>query len=419
MDNEQYKESEDVSRYEAESKPGNGKSLFIKGIIIGVLLSAAFVLGFCVVSGLMVKKETKSVLSEATEVRLATVRGLINTYYYKDVDDDKLAEGVIKGMVEGLDDPYSAYYNKSEYEKSKINTTGNYSGIGAVLSKNKDNGLIAISRIYEGSPAEKSGLMVGDEIVSADGYLASGMDLSDFVEHVRGEKGTKVLLVLNRNGERITVEVERDDVNIPSVAHRMLDDEIGYIIIGDFAGNTSNEFTEAIDDLQSKGAKAIVYDIRSNPGGLVKSATDMLDVLLPEGVVVYLMDKNGKKTEYTSAEESKVDLPAAVLIDGNSASAAEIFAGALRDFEYATLIGTKTYGKGVVQNTIPLIDGSALKLTTATYYTPKGECIHEKGIEPDIELEYEYTGEGIGDDYEYDKDKQVAKAMEVLKKEIE
>ncbi|MCR5098082.1 MAG: S41 family peptidase [Lachnospiraceae bacterium] len=418
MDNGQFEESKDLSRYEADEKPGNGKSLFIKGIIIGILLSAAFVLGFLVVRSHFVKKEIQSVLSDETEVRLATLRGLIDTYYYKDVDDAKLAEGVLKGMVDGLEDPYSEYYTKEEYEQVKINTTGNYDGIGAVLSQNRDSGLVSIVRIYEDSPAEKAGIKIGDEIISADGYQASGSELSDFVKHVRGRKGTKVLLVIQRGAERITMEVERDDVNIPSVAHHMLDDEIGYIIIGDFSSNTCNEFEEALEDLRSQGAKAIVYDVRSNPGGLVKSTTDILDILLPEGNLVYMMDKKGKKIDYNSQESSRVDMPAAVLINGDSASASEIFAGALRDYDYATLIGTRTYGKGVVQNTLPLIDGSALKLTTATYYTSKGECINEKGIEPDIELEYEYTGEGSGEDYEYDKDNQVQKALEVLKKEL-
>ena len=419
MDNNLNNNDQDVSRYNVAEKPGDGNRLFFRGVLVGCLLGLAFILGFFGVRSLFVKKQTASILTEETEVRLATLKGLIDTFYYKEADENKLAEGVEKGLIEGLEDPYSQYYTKEEYDQYKISVSGNYAGIGAVLTKDKTTKEVSIIRIYEDSPAQKAGLLEGDIILSADGYMGAEMELSDFVQHVRGDKGTETSLEIISSGVKKTVTVVRDEVNIPSVLHRMLDEKIGYILISDFSTNTCNEFSEALDDLKSQGAKAVVYDVRSNPGGLVDSVTDVLDVLLPEGTVVYMMDKNGKKTEYTSKESSRVDMPAAVLINSDSASSAEIFSGALRDYKYATLIGTKTYGKGVVQNTFPLSDGSAVKLTIASYYTPNGECIHEKGIEPDIELEYEYTGEGTGEDYEYDKDNQIQKAIEILKKEID
>ncbi len=391
---------------------------FFKGLVVGLLIGLAFILGFFGARGLLIKKTTDKVLSDATEEKLAVLSGLIHTYYYKDVDDEKLSDGVLKGLVEGLGDPYSAYYTKEEYEQQLINTNGNYAGIGAVLSQDKDTMQVSIVKIYEGSPAEKAKLLVGDIIVSADEYIGTSMELSDFVQHIRGEKGSVVSLKIKRGDELLDYDVTRDEVTIQSVYYQMLDDEIGYILIGDFSLNTENEFKDAIADLKSLGMKAVIYDVRSNTGGLVESVTDMLDDILPEGTTLYMMDKKGKKTNFDSDEETKEELPTVVLTDGATASAAEIFAGAIRDFKYGTLIGTKTYGKGVVQRPFPLSDGSAIKLTTESYYTPNGECIHEKGIEPDIELEYKYTGTGTGTEYEYDKDNQVQKAIEVLKKEL-
>ena len=418
MDSDQNNDITGTSRYEADKKPGNGNRLFFWGIIIGALTGVALVLSFLIIRGDISFADKEEIVSEETESRLAEVNGIINTYYYKDVNDEDLQNGVVKGFVEGLDDPYSRYMTKEEYEQVLIDTYGNYAGIGATLTQDKSTKEVSVVKVYDDSPAKKAGIEKGDIIVSAGEYTARDMELSDFVQHIRGEKGTPVSLVILHKGEQKSMDVVRDDVIIPSVDHRMLDDEIGYIIIGDFAANTKDEFVEALDDLRAKGAKAIVYDLRDNTGGLVDSVTQILDVLLPEGTLVYMLDNKGKKTEYTSEENSRVDMPAAVLMNSQTASASEIFAGAVRDFDYATLIGTKTFGKGVVQNTLPLSDGGAVRLTIATYYTPKGECIHEKGIEPDIELEYEYTGDLTGKEYQYDKDSQVKKAMEVLKKEI-
>ena len=403
-----------------EISPPAGKKenkwVFFRGVLVGILLGLAFIMGFLGIRSLVLKKSAASVMDETTEEKLGVLNGLIHTYYYQDVDDADLSDGLLKGFVEGLNDPYSAYYNKEEYEQFMISTTGNYAGIGAVLSQDKDTNRVSIIKIYPGSPAEKAGLRVDDVIISADGVMAVDMELSDFVQHIRGEAGTSVSLEIYRDGQQTTYEVEREAITIPSVSYRMLGDDVGYIMISEFSEGTASEFEAALSDLKSQGMRAVIYDVRSNPGGLVDAVTDILDDILPKGTTVYMMDKKGEKTTYTSDEETQEDFPTVVLINGNSASAAEIFSGAIRDFKYGTLVGTKTYGKGVVQNTLPLSDGSALKLTIASYYTPSGECIQGTGIEPDVELEYEYTGEGSGDDYEYDKDNQVQKALEILKK---
>ena len=213
------------------------------------------------------------------------------------------------------------------------------------------------------------------------------------------------------------MEITRAEVKVPSVEHEMLPGNIGYIAIADFSSNTKEQYDEAMKDLQAQGMKAVVFDLRYNGGGLVDSVVEILDEILPEGTTVYMEDKNGKRTDYTSDGEHYLDMPIAVLTSKNTASAAEIFAGAIRDYEYGTLIGTKTYGKGIVQTTVPLSDGSAIKITIASYFTPSGECIHKKGIKPDVELEYEFMG---GDDEEYSTslDNQIQKACEILREEM-
>jgi carboxyl-terminal processing protease len=326
-------------------------------------------------------------------------------------------------MVEGLEDPYSAYYTAQEYEDFMIDATGSYAGIGAVLSKDISTGAVSIINVYEGSPADESGLKKGDIIVSADGHEGAEEELSVFVQSIRGEEGTDVALEIYRDGKTLEITCTRRAIQVPSVKYQMLKDAngnevIGYIQISEFSEGTYDEFVSALTDLQSQGMKAVIYDVRSNPGGMLSTVTDMLDYILPEGTTVYMLDKQGNKTEYTSDAKQQLDLPTVVLTNGESASASEIFSGAVRDFKYGTLIGTTTYGKGVVQNTYPFKDGSAVKVTIASYYTPNGECIHKKGIKPDVVLEYEYTGDEDAE-YDYYADNQVVAGIEELSKQIQ
>ena len=341
------------------------------------------------------------------------INQLLDKYYYDDIDDSDKIEGLYKGLVESANDPYTVYYTKDEFEDFQISTTGNYAGIGAVLQKNLTTGTVIINKVYEGSPAEKAGLRKDDEILYADDNDATKYDLDEFVEFIRGEAGTDVTIKYVRNGNEKTTVVTRDTITIPSVSYEMLDGNIGYIEITEFANNTETEFMNAINDLKSQGMEAVIFDLRSNGGGLVDTATAMLDDILPAGTTVYTVDKKGNRTDYSSDQENQLKIPTVVLISGYTASASEIFTGAVRDFTWGTIIGTKTYGKGVVQITVPLSDGSAVKVTTETYYTPKGDEIQGKGIEPDIELEYEFLG-GEEDEYSLDLDNQVQKAVEVL-----
>lgn len=405
------------------SKKKKWNPSFKRGILVGVLCSLGiFVLTAGIFFGFFYHSAS-SVLSDATEEKLGLVYSVMKSYFYEEFDDKDLETGIIKGLVEGLDDPYSVYYTADEYEEFMISATGNYAGIGAVLSKDATTGKVSIANVYEGSPAEEAGLKKDDIIISADGYDAQEGDLSTFVQHVRGEEGSDVELVIQRDGQEISVSCTRRTIQVPSVSYRMLNDAsgnatIGYIQIAEFSDGTSSEFKAAIEDLKSQGMKSVIYDVRSNPGGILTTVTDMLDYILPKGTTVYMLDNKGEKTEYTSDAETYLDMPCVVLVNENSASAAEIFSGAIRDFDYGTLIGTTTYGKGVVQNTFPFNDGSALKLTIASYYTPSGECIQGTGIVPDVELEYEYSGD-TDSEYDYYLDNQVVKGIELLSGETE
>lgn len=404
-------EIKEQAETEITSKKKKVKS-FRRGVITGILsclLVVVLVLGVVAFA----LRGTLSSLKGFNISKLQYIASLVQHYYYEDIDDEALTEGIYKGYMEGLNDPYSVYYTAQEYEDMMIDTTGNYAGIGAVLTKDTQTKQVRIVNVYEDSPAEKAGLQADDILLSVDGYKAESEDLDQFVHRIRGEEGTKLTVQYERDGVTNVVEVTRAQVAVPSVRYKMLDDEIGYIYMSEFSENTQKQFEDAMKDLQSQGMKAVIYDLRFNGGGLVDSVVGILDDILPKGTTVYMEDKNGKRTTYTSDDEKQIDMPMAVLTSQNTASAAEIFAGAIRDFDYGTLIGTKTFGKGIVQTTVPLSDGSAIKVTMATYYTPSGECIHKTGITPDVELEYQFLG---GDDDTYDEllDNQIQKGMEVL-----
>lgn len=399
------------------------KHSFGKGVLTGALFVTVI---FALVTAGFFKfyyHDQSDLLNEETEEKLTEVYGVLQSTYYEDIDDSDLSTGLIKGMVEGLNDPYSVYYTAEEYADFMIDATGSYAGIGAVLSKDATSGAVSIINVYEGSPAEESGLKKGDIIISADGHEGVEEELNIFVQSIRGEEGTDVALEILRDGKTLEVTCTRRAIQVPSVKYRMLKDangneDIGYIQIAEFSEGTFDEFVKALTDLQSQGMKAVIYDVRSNPGGMLSSVTNMLDYILPEGTTVYMLDKQNNKTEYTSDAKHHLDIPTVVLTNGESASASEIFSGAVRDFKYGTLIGTTTYGKGVVQNTYPFKDGSAVKVTIASYYTPNGECIHKKGIKPDVVLEYEYTGDEDAE-YDYYADNQVVAGIEELSKQIQ
>ena len=390
------------------------KHPFRNGFLSGVAVCLVIALMVVIVKETMLHSTVGSgFMTKHGVEKVNLLSDVIDQYYYKDITDEEKMEGIYKGLMSSTNDKYTDYYSPKEFKDLMVTMEGDYGGIGATLSQDKATKEVSVVEVYEGSPAARAGLERGDIVISVDGHLGTDESLDDFVQRIRGEEGTSIEMVYKRGDQEKTIEITREEVIVPSVSHRMLDDKIGYIRISSFVNGTQKDFEDALADLQSQGMQGIVFDMRDNGGGMVDSVVAILDDILPVGTVVYTMDKSGKREDYTSDDAKKIDIPVTVLVNENTASAAEIFTGAIRDFNYGTIIGTNTFGKGIVQSTVPLSDGSAVKITVATYYTPSGECIHEKGIKPDIELEFSYADENPTE-YDELKDNQVQKAMEVL-----
>lgn len=321
--------------------------------------------------------------------KLTFLQMLVDNYYLEDVGKVSFSDGIYKGFISSLKDPYSTYYTKEEYSALMESSSGVYCGIGATVSQNAKTGVITIVKPFATGPAYKVGILPGDILYKVNEEAVTGEDLTEVVSKMKGKEGTTVDISVVREGssEPLEFTVTRQEIEVPTIEYKMLDNKVGYIIITQFDEVTVNQFINAIDSLEKDGMKGLVVDVRNNPGGLLQSVVKILDRLLPPELLVYTEDKNGKREEEESVDEDKVSVPIAVLINGQSASASEIFAGTLQDYKVATIIGTTSFGKGIVQKVIPLSDGTAVKLTISKYYTPNGRNIHGIGITPDIEVE--------------------------------
>ena len=341
---------------------------------------------------------------------------LENSFLY-DYEEENLEDMMFKGLAAGLEDPYAAYYSAEEYEEMTKKSNGVYPGIGVLVQQDRRTMEITVEEVYEGGPAEEAGVQPGDQILRVEGQDVSEMELSDVVDMIQGETGTRVSIVFLRGEEELELSVERREVVTKDVKWEMLEDGVAYIQILRFDDVAEEQFAEALKWAEEQGAEKFLFDLRDNPGGNLDTVVEMLDLLLPEGVITYTENKQGERTqEFTSDAEHFVDQPMAVLVNGQSASAAEIFTGALKDYGMAKIVGTKTFGKGIVQTIFPLGDGSAIKMTTAKYFTPSGVCIQGTGIEPDVEIE---ANETLNADEEipHEEDNQLQKALEVLREE--
>ena len=339
--------------------------------------------------------------SEKAKAKTEEIEQIIDELYYFDIDEEKREESYYDGLMYGLDDKYSQYYTKEEYEEMMEEDSGEFEGIGATVSKNMEDGTIYIVKPIKDSPAEKAGLLPGDIIIRVgDLELTTDMELDYVVKHIRGEKGSEVEIEVYREGEDdfLTFTVTRDKISNPTIEYEMLDDKIGYIACEAFNENTLDMFKKAVDDLQNQNARALVFDLRNNGGGYVHIATGMLDYLIDDdavaegsdtpGLLLQTIGKNDNIVEtYKCEDKHSVDLPMTVIVNGNSASSSEIFTGTFQDYKLGKVVGTTTYGKGIVQTVVKLKDGSAVKLTIAQYFIPSGRTVHEVGIEPDIEVE--------------------------------
>lgn len=357
--------------------------------------------------------------SDAVLQKINKLETLIDRFYMEDVDRDKMADGIYKGLLASLGDPYSCYYTADEYKALMESSSGVYCGIGATVSQNVTTGVISIVKPFLNSPAHEAGLLPGDIVYKVNGEEVTGKDLTEVVSRIKGEEGTSAKITIIREGKTEPMEftIPRKTVEVPTIEYEMLDGKIGYIAVSEFDEVTAEQFRKAVDDLEKQGEKGLVIDIRNNPGGLLDTVVDMLDRMLPKGLIVYTEDKYGSREEKYSDGKEEFKKPLAVLINGNSASASEIFAGAIQDYKRGTVVGTTSFGKGIVQSIIPLFDGTAIKVTVSKYYTPNGKNIHGIGISPDVKVD---LNDKLKTQVVIDKkdDNQLQKAIEVIKSKI-
>lgn len=411
----------------------SGRRGFRLGAIVGMLVSlfCAFLFLLVILQSnviLMGKKGTKEdgaqvLTDQKTLSLLRDVQDLILEEYLEDVDSEELVGYMFKGIAVGLDDPYANYYTKKELQSVLDSSSGEYTGIGATMQQSQVSGEIYVVQVYEESPAARAGLQTGDVLRKINDSSVAGMDLSGLVWMIKGMEDAFAMEVYRpETDEELTLTMQCEDIVVKKVEYELLEHQIGYIRLTEFTESAVSQFAEAAEDMKAHGMKKLIVDLRDNPGGLLNSVCDILDQILPEGLIVYMEDKDGHRVEYHADDERSIDCEVAVLVNGYSASASEIFAGAIQDYEIGPVIGTQTYGKGVVQKTYSLSDGSAFKLTVQKYFTPKGQDIDGNGITPDIlvdvdadaDAEEEQT-DSVGDG----KDVVLERALEVLTDEPE
>lgn len=418
-------EEQDNIQVRKESTKKNG---FLWGLLTGVLLMAVFCCVTLLIFTFRAKESAESKQKENQQYTLVrldnngpitpvvlekmqNVMELIHRRFYLDeVTDEQLLDGMYKGMVAALEDPFSEYYTVEELQKLLSDTSGVYYGIGAYVSIDQTYNMTKVSGVIAGSPAEEAKLRANDIIYEIDGVSTYEMSLDEAVKLIKGDEGTETVLTIIRDGEMLKVPIIRRKVESPTVNSEMLPQDMGYLQIVQFDDVTPGQFKLALDGLKEQGMKGLILDLRANPGGTLDGVVDIAGQILPEGLIVYTEDKEGKRNEYYSDGKGELQIPIVVLVDMNTASAAEILSGAIQDYEKGTIIGTTTYGKGIVQSVISLPDDSAVKITVSAYYTPKGRNIHKLGIEPDIVCEFDadaYYGEEAFDN-------QLEKAKEVL-----
>lgn len=350
-------------------------------ILLGLLVIICLVEGFFLYKAYIIPSDIFK-----TAQKIHKIQNTVEKNYKGKIDKEQLEEYMYKGLIAGLGDVYSDYYSKEEFDSLMETTNGVYSGIGLYMTQDAKTMEITVIKTIKGSPCDGSGLKKGDVLTKVDGSSVKGENVTDVVKKIKGEEGSNVSLTFERSGEAkpMNYTFTRASVETPTVETKMLDDKIGYLSILEFDDVTVKQFESGIKKLEKQGMKSLVIDLRDNPGGLLSAVVEIADDILPEGKIVYTKDKDGNQKDYNAENDDQLDLPICVLVNENSASASEILAGAIKDRKAGTIVGKTTFGKGIVQGFYDLNDGSYLKLTYASYYTPAGYNIHEKGIKPDI-----------------------------------
>lgn len=407
-----------------EEKKQSGIKIFLGGLLTGTLIvgiiSAVYIhqktwTPVSTEQEVVAEKSEDSVISDHVISKLQYLESGIENYYLEDIDDSELEESLYHGLVDGLGDPYSTYYSEEEFEAVMEATEGIYYGIGAYIGYDEETDYCKITKVMENSPAQEVGLQAEDLLVEVDGEDMMGISTSEIVTYIKGPEHTTVDLTVYREGEKdfLDFTVERRKIETPTVVYAIDDEQIATIQITEFDEVTIEQFEDSMEQAKNDGMKALVLDLRDNPGGSLQTVLEVCNHILPKGLVVYTEDKDGKRKEYNCNGRDELDVPMVVLVNGNSASASEILAGAIKDYKKGTILGTTTFGKGIVQKIFSLPDNSALKLTISHYYTPSGTDIHGVGIVPDEELELDvdaYLEDGT--------DNQMERAKEILRSQI-
>lgn len=390
----------------------NEKKSFISGLVVGLAIMLIVTFGlntFKVVSGF------DGIINRKVEY----LKALLNQYYIGEIDESAMQEGVYKGLIASVDDPYTVYYTQKEYEKIIESTKGSFQGIGVTVMANKADNTILIVSVIDNSPAYEAQLRPGDKIIKVNGEEVYGDKLDAAVSVMRGKEGTSVKVTIYREStnETLDMDITRRTIEDVTVKSEMLDNNIGYLKLTGFEEVSFNQFKKAYDELNSAGQKGMILDLRFNGGGQLTTAQDIADLLVPEGPIVYIEEKGKEKKVSKASDANKIEVPLVVLVNGYSASASEVLTGAIKDYNVGKVVGTKTFGKGIVQTVLSIGDGSGVKITSAKYYTPSGVCIHDIGIEPDYVVE---LPEDLRTKLTLTKeeDTQLQKAIEVISEQI-
>lgn len=391
----------------------NKKAFFI-GLALGLLIMTGAVFGLNEYN-----KRTRWNGQPQPDAKVTEIFSLLNSYSINSYESDELMENMYRGLLDGVGDPYTYYFDEESLALFSEQTEGVYAGIGMVVWTDTEDRIVTVLTVYPETPAERAGLQTGDKIMAVNGLDVTTSRLEEVTAMTKGKPGTKVTLTVSRPSDDYVFDVGimRENISIPTVSHKMLDDEVGYIRIEGFERVTYGQFTEAYQDLTNRQMKGLIIDLRNNPGGLMETVTQIANTLLPRGVIVYTEDKAGAKNYYYS-DDNHTEVPLVLLVNEGSASASEVLSGAVKDMNAGTLVGAKTFGKGIVQNLYKLSDGSAIKVTVAKYYTPNGICIQGEGIVPDYVVEVDKETAAKAGQLPYLEDAQLLKAMEVMKDKI-